>query len=77
MFSSKFECLAEIEALRAGFKPSMAAAPYIPPGPAPLPSASSTGDATDEPTASALKESDIRAEMERRLAARLVLRGLA
>ena len=98
MFSSKFDCLAEIEALRAGLKPSAVrsihSAPRLIPfsdrGEAKHPTRPTlapgieriTADAMAkaepvEPTIPDVEDSDIRAEMERRLAVRLADRRIA
>ena len=69
VFTSHFDCLAEIELLRAGFKPSGVRSPHG------LPTL--TRDAPPEAFASPSllrdDEAAIRAEMERRFTARLAL----
>ena len=68
MFSSKFDCLAEIEALRAGFKPSAVSSVcnvrLVPRG-------QRTPDV--EPPPPIADDAGVRQEMERRLAARLAI----
>lgn len=68
MFSSKFEGLAELEAIRAGLKPSYVR--FIQRTVVTAPKAAAVDDRTDA-TPDARDEAGIREEMERRLSAYL------
>jgi hypothetical protein len=69
MFFSKFDSLAEIEALRAGFKPSSVRSIHALPALVPI-------SRKPASAAAAREDLDVRAEMERRVAARLAGRAL-
>jgi hypothetical protein len=72
MFSSRFECLAEIEALRAGFKPSGVCS-ILSIRLIPLHDDSRTGHLAP----AGHGEYEVRQEMERRLTERLAKRRMA
>jgi hypothetical protein len=74
MFSSRFDCLAEIEAFRAGFNPSAVRSVFnVRLVAVPTPACRQAApDRLVRVAAVAIDEADIRREMERRLAARRI-----